>query len=59
MMVELNERFNHVFVRLLLIRSDKGDVSTRNNLFCRFTGNKMLDLVNSQRYSILYQNGLR
>jgi len=55
MMVELNERFSDVTFRLMLVRSSKGDTPTRASLFKGQSGNKMLDGVNTERYSIVFQ----
>jgi len=55
MMIELNERFSDVTYRLMLIRSAKGDTPTRASLFRGQTGNKMLDGINYERYSIVFQ----
>lgn len=54
-MFELNERYSDVTFRLMLIRSSRGDTPTRATLFCGASGNKMIDYVNTERYTILYQ----
>jgi len=55
MMVELNERYSDVTFRLLVVKSARGDTPTRASLFNGLSGNKMLDTVNTERYSILAQ----
>ena len=55
MMVELNERYSDVTFRLLVIKSARGDTPTRASLFNGLSGNKMLDTINTERYSILSQ----
>lgn len=55
MMVELNERYSDVTFRLLVVKSARGDTPTRANLFNGLSGNKMLDTINTERYSILAQ----
>jgi len=55
MMIELNERFSDVTFRLLLVRSSKGDTPTRASLFRGQSGNKMLDGINTERYTIVFQ----
>jgi hypothetical protein len=55
MMVELNERFSDVTFRLMIVKCAKGDTPTRATLFNGLSGNKMLDTVNTERYSILFQ----
>lgn len=53
MMVELNERYTNVTFRLLIIKAAKGDVPTRATLFNGLSGNKMIDTLNKERYTIL------
>lgn len=53
MMVELNERYSDVTFRMLVIKSAKGDVPTNSTLFNGLTANKMLDTLNTERYTIL------
>lgn len=55
MMVELNERYSDVTLRLMVVRAAKGDTPTRATLFTGRSGNKMLDNVDKERYSILFQ----
>lgn len=55
MMVELNERYSDVTFRLLVVKAAKGDVPTRATLYNNLSGNKMLDTVNSERYTIMFQ----
>lgn len=53
-MVELNERFSDITLRLFVIKAAKGDVPTRATLFNGLSGNKMLDTFNKERFTILY-----
>jgi len=55
MMLELNERYSDVTYRILVVKSSRGDVPTTGTLFNGLSGNKMLDTINYERYSILYQ----
>lgn len=55
MMVELNERYSDVTLRLMVIKAAKGDVPTRATLFTGRSGNKMLDIIDKERYSVLFQ----
>ena len=56
MMVELNERYSDVTYRIFLVKSAKGDNPTTSGLFWNgLSGNKMLDTVNTERYTILFQ----
>lgn len=55
MMVELNERFSDVTFRFMVIKSAKGDGPTRATLFKGQTGNKMIDGINTERYTIVAQ----
>lgn len=54
-MFELNERYSDVTFRMMVIRCAKGDVPTRATLFAGLSGNKMLDTLNSERYTIMAQ----
>lgn len=53
--VELNERYSDVTFRLFVIRCAKGDIPTKATLFNNISGNKMLDTLNTDRYTILAQ----
>ena len=55
MMIENQYRYCDVTYRLLLVRSSKGDTPTRASLFRGLSGNKMLDSINYERYSIVAQ----
>lgn len=55
MMVELNERYTNATFRLLVVKCAKGDTPTRATLFNGLSGNKMLDTLNTERYTILFQ----
>lgn len=55
MMLELNERYSDVSYRILVVKSSRGDVPTSATLFNGLSANKMLDTINYERYSILYQ----
>jgi len=55
MMIELNERYSDCTYRFMLVKSARGDTPTINTLFKGLSGNKMLDEINYERYSILYQ----
>lgn len=59
MMVELNERYSDVTLRLMVIRAAKGDTPTRANLFNGLSGNKMLDSVNNERFTVMYQKYIK
>ena len=54
-MVELNERYSDVTFRLMVIKAARGDTPTRATLFNNLSGNKMLDTINRERYTILHQ----
>lgn len=55
MMVELNERYSDVSFRLMVVRCARGDTPTRATLFNGLSGNKMIDTINSERYTVLFQ----
>jgi len=44
-----------VHFRLMLIKSAKGDTITRATLFQNKSDNKMLDMVNTERYTVIWQ----
>lgn len=55
MMIELNERYSQCSYRILVVKHAKGDVPTKATLFHGLSGNKMLDTIDRERYSILYE----
>lgn len=55
MMLELNERYSDVTFRILVVRAARGDTPTRDTLFNGESGNKMLDSLNKERYTIIKQ----
>jgi len=55
MFVELNERYSDVTFRMLVVKCAKGDSPTRATLFNGLSGNKMLDTINKERYTVLFQ----
>lgn len=55
MMIELNERYSDVTFRLMLIKAARNDVPTRDTLFNGLSGNKMLDTINTERFSVMSQ----
>lgn len=52
-MAELNERFTDVTFRCLVVKCAKNDTPTRATLFNGLSGNKMLDTLNTERYTFL------
>ena len=54
-MLELNERYSDVTFRILVVKCARGDTPTRALLFNNLSGNKMMDTINTERYSILAQ----
>lgn len=44
-----------VFYRIMLIKASKGDTIDRDTLFKNDTGNKMIDQVNNERFTIIAQ----
>lgn len=55
MMLELNERYSDVTYRILVVKSARGDTPTTATLFNGLSGNKMLDTINYERYTVIYQ----
>lgn len=53
MMIEANERYSDVTFKLLVVKCAKGDTPTRDTLFNGLSGNKMIDTLNTERYTIL------
>jgi len=54
-MLELNEGYSDVTFRMLVIRCAKGDIPTADTLWQGASGNKMIDTINTERYSVLAQ----
>jgi len=54
-MLELNERYSDVTFRVLCVKCARGDVPTRGTLFVGNSGNKMMDDLNRERYTIIGQ----
>ena len=54
MMIELNEWYSDVTFKMMLIRSVKSDTTSRSTLFKGQSTNKMLDGINTERFSILF-----
>jgi len=55
MMLELNERYSDVSYRIMLVRSPRGDNPNTSGVFWNgLSGNKMLDTINTERYTILF-----
>ena len=55
MMLEINERYSDITYRILVVKSARGDTPTISTLFKGMSGNKMLDEINYERYSVIYQ----
>jgi len=55
MMIEINERYSDVTYRILLVRSPRGDTPSTATLFNGVSGNKMLDTLNYQRYTVIHE----
>jgi len=52
-MLELNERYSDVSVKIVVIKSAKSDTPTQATLWQGASGNKMLDTFNTERFTIL------
>jgi len=55
MMLEINERMSDVTYRILLVKSSRGDTPTNTTLWNGLSANKMLDTINYERFSVIYQ----
>lgn len=58
-MLELNERYSDVSFRFMVIKCARGDLPTRATLFNGLSGNKMIDTVNTERYSVILQKWIK
>jgi len=54
-MLEINERYSDITCRIFVVKSAKGDTPTRANFFNNLSGNKMLDTINTERFTVLAQ----
>jgi len=52
-MIELNERYSDVSVKVLVIKSAKGDVPDNSNIWQGCSGNKLLDTFNTERFTVM------
>lgn len=52
-MFELNERYSQAQYRIFVVKSAKGDVPTNTTLFNGISQNKMIDTLNTERFTIL------
>lgn len=55
MMIELNNRYSDVSYRILIIKCAKGDTPSASNLYVGLSGNKMLDKIDRERYTVCYE----
>lgn len=53
--LELNERYSDVTFRILVVKCARGDTPTRAMLFNGESGNKMMDSINKERYTVIAQ----
>jgi len=55
MMLELNERYSDVSYRIMLVKAARGDNPNTSGVFWNnLSANRMLDTVNTERYTILF-----
>lgn len=54
MMVELNERYSDVTFRLFVVKKAKGDTLSAVTFFTGLSGNKMIDTINTERFTVMY-----
>lgn len=57
--LELNERYSDVTFRIMVVKSARNDFPSRATLFNGESGNKMMDTINKERYTILAQKYLK
>jgi len=53
MMLELNERYSMATFRVFVVKCAKGDTPTKTTLFTGLSANKMIDTINSERYTVV------
>jgi len=53
-MLENNSRYPDVNFRIMVIKSAKGDTPTNATLFNGLSGNKMMDTLNNERYTVIF-----
>lgn len=58
-MFELNERYSDVTLRILVVKCAKGDSPTASTLFNGISGNKIIDTINTDRFTVVYQKYLK
>lgn len=59
MMLELNERYSDVTFRIFVVKCAKGDVPTDANLWNNQSANRMIDTINTERFSIVASKTLK
>jgi len=59
MMIELDEKFSDVTVRLMVVKSAKRDVATHSTRWQGATGNKVLDSFNNERFTVMHQQYIK
>jgi hypothetical protein len=52
-MVEMNERYSDITYRMFIIKKAKGDVCDRSTFFTGLSGNKMIDTINTERFTVI------
>jgi hypothetical protein len=58
-MLELNERYSDVTVRIMVVKSARGDTPTTATLFANLSINKMMDSINRERHTIVAQKFIK
>jgi len=54
LMLEHQHRYSDTTFRILLVKSAKGDTPTTATLFNGLSGNKMMDTLNNERYTVIF-----
>jgi hypothetical protein len=52
-MVELNERYSDVTFRMFVVKKAKGDTLSAATFFTGISGNKMIDTINTERFTVV------
>ena len=52
-MVELNERYSDATFRMFVMKKAKGDTLNASTFFTGTSGNKMIDTINTERFTVV------
>ena len=58
-MLELNERYSDVGIKVMVVKSAKGDAPNDSNLWQGASANKLLDTFNTERFTIIHSKFIK